>query len=299
MKDIKRIKILVVGDIMLDKYVVGDVKRISPEAPVPVVKVTEEYSTLGGCGNVVRNIRAIGAQVDCAASITSDYAGGRIVELLDQIGAGDLLVHQSEVTIIKERIIADQRKIQMIRVDKETTGEQIEPKPLIEEIKAANKKYDIIIVSDYAKGVITWELMEYLYQLNIPVIVDPKPQNDHLYNRPYMVTPNREEWIHMEIEDRIRPEFVLVTEGKDGMTLYDYSGPAIGTAKIEAEPVEVYNVSGAGDTVAAVMAVCIASGLDPYKAAIVANKCAGYVVTQTGTSTVPVNIFMEHYDTVS
>ena len=217
--------------------------------------------------------------------------GVKITALLDQIGAGNLLVKGSEVTIVKERIIADQRKVQMIRIDKETTGEEIEPVPLIEEIEARNKKYDIIVVSDYAKGVITWELMAYLYKLDIPVIVDPKPQNDHLYNRPYMITPNKKEWTPMEIEDRVRPEYVLVTEGKEGMTLIDYHSSIIGRTKIEAEPVEVYNVSAAGDTVTAMMAVCLSIGLTPRKSAVVANKCAAYVVTQTGTSTVPKEIF--------
>ena len=180
MKDIKRIKILVIGDIMLDKYVVGEVNRISPEAPVPVVKVTDEYCTLGGCGNVVRNIRSVGAKVDCSASISNDYEGERIIEMLDQIGAGNLLIHQSEVTTVKERIIADQRMIQMIRVDKEKV-ERIEPVPLIERLRASKVAYDIVIVSDYAKGVVTWELMDYLRQWHdTPVIVDPKPQNDAL-----------------------------------------------------------------------------------------------------------------------
>jgi rfaE bifunctional protein kinase chain/domain len=291
MKNIEDIRILVVGDIMLDKYVVGDVERISPEAPVPVVKVTEEYHTLGGCGNVVRNIAETGAKVDCAASISNDYYGERIIALLNQIGVGDLLIKESEITIVKERIIADQRKIQMIRIDKETTGEEIEATPLIEEIESRNKKYDIIVVSDYAKGVITWGLMEYLYKLDIPVIVDPKPQNDYLYNRPFMITPNKKEWIPMEIEDRVKPEYVLITEGKEGMTLIDYRSSIIGRTKIEAEPVEVYNVSGAGDTVTAMMAVCLSIGLTPLKSAVVANKCAAYVVTQTGTSVVPKDIF--------
>jgi D-beta-D-heptose 7-phosphate kinase/D-beta-D-heptose 1-phosphate adenosyltransferase len=126
-----------------------------------------------------------------------------------------------------------------------------------------------------------------------PVIIDPKPKNDYLYNHPYMITPNKSEWAQMELNDACKPEFVLVTEGKDGMTLYDYR-QGRGVSKIEAEPVEVYNVSGAGDTVVAVMSVCISIGLHPLEAAVVANKCAGYVVTQTGTSTIPKNIFINN-----
>ena len=298
MKKIEDIRILVVGDIMIDKYVVGDVKRISPEAPVPVVKVTEEYDTLGGCGNVVRNIAETGAQVDCAASIADDNEGWKIAQHLGQIGAGSLLVKQSKITIVKERIIADQRKIQMIRIDRETTDEVIEALPLIEEIKSRNKKYDIIVVSDYAKGVITSELMEYLYKFNVPVIVDPKPQNDYLYNRPFMITPNREEWRQIQLKDRIRSEFVLVTEGKDGMTLYDYRSSPIGTFKIEAEPVEVYNVSGCGDVSVAIVSTCLAIGINHLRAAKIANRCAGYTASLPGTSIIPkekFDMYMEEF----
>lgn len=290
--NLENIRILVLGDIMLDKYVVGDVDRISPEAPVPIVKVTDEYCTLGGCGNVVRNIREIGVEVDCAASITSDYAGGKIVELLDAIGAGNLLVHQSDVTTVKERIIADQRKIQMIRIDREVTH-PINPTPIIEEIRSSNKRYDVTVVSDYAKGVISYELMQYLDQLyDCPVIVDPKPQNKFYYGKPFMITPNTRECEQMGGANHLLTsgiKYVLETKGRKGMTLYDCNE----SWEIPAIPVEVYNVSGAGDTVIAIMAICLANGLNPRDAAIVANKCAGYVVTQTGTSTVPKDFFLK------
>jgi len=298
MKQIGRTRILVVGDIMLDKYVVGEVERISPEAPVPVVKVVDEYSTLGGCGNVVRNIRSTGAQVSCLTSVGWDENGTHIEEELVELGVNPMIVNECKVTTVKERIIADQRKVQMIRVDREVT-EPIDPNLLILRLQEQDEKYDIIAISDYAKGVVSWDLIQYLERTGTPVIIDPKPKNSHLYNMPFMITPNKEEWKEIEPKDEIRPEYILVTEGREGMTLIDQSGSAIGRAKIEAEPVEVYNVSGAGDTVVAIMSVCLASGLDPLKSATIANKCAGYVVTQTGTSTVPKNIFMKHYDEVS
>ncbi len=292
MKDTGEVKILVVGDIMLDKYVVGDVSRISPEAPVPIVKVTDEYCTLGGCGNVVRNIAALGAKVHCAASVGKDYAGEKIEELLRECGAVDILTYQSETTIVKERFIADQRKVQMLRVDREVT-DPIDSKELIEEIDIhmmGDENYDIIIVSDYAKGLITWDLMEHLRSLNIPIIVDPKPQNINLYGRVLMLTPNVKEWQEMQMITIPESEFALITEGRDGMTLLDIR-QGIGKTKIAGEPVEVYNVSGAGDTVAAVMAICLGMDIHPEKAARVANSCAAYVVTQPGTSIVPKNIF--------
>ena len=195
MKAIENVKILVVGDIMLDKYVVGDVSRISPEAPVPIVKVTNKYSTLGGCGNVVRNIAALGAKVYCGASITYDPEGQKIVEELENIGAESLLVPCSKMTTIKERIIADQRKVQMLRVDQEIV-ELIDPTLLINKIEyiLSSERFDIIIISDYAKGMITWDLMEYIRNFGIPIIVDPKPNNSSIYGKVTMITPNKKEW---------------------------------------------------------------------------------------------------------
>ena len=296
MNKLKNIKILVVGDIMLDKYVVGQVSRISPEAPVPIVHVNNEYSTLGGCGNVVRNIAELGVKVSCLASIANDDAGREILTLLQNIGASSRVVFGSRTTIVKERIVADQRKVQMLRIDREI-AEFADHNRVINIMKDSNKlDFDIIVVSDYNKGMICWDLMEYLRTLDIPIIIDPKPCNGTLYDRPLMITPNRSEWREMEMDDECKPEFVLVTEGRDGMTLYDYrQGRA--QIKIPGKPVEVYNVSGAGDTVVAIMAICLAMGnIYPDKAARIANDCAAYVVTQTGTSTVPKNIFTHSID---
>jgi len=286
----KDIKILVVGDIMLDKYIVGDVSRISPEAPVPIVKVTERYSTLGGCGNVVRNIAALGVQVYCAASITNDPEGTEVVQKLEEIGAIPILVWCSTITTVKERVIADQRKIQMLRIDREEVGD-IYPEHLMNQIQTflEDITFDIIVVSDYAKGMITKELMTFLHSLKIPIIVDPKPKNGGLYGLVTMITPNKEEWLEMQLWLG-KSEFVLVTEGRDGMTLYD-NRQGWAKTKIKGEPVDVYNVSGAGDTVVAIMAICLALDIYPDKAARIANDCAAYVVTQVGTSVVSKNIF--------
>lgn len=298
MKNIEDIKILVVGDIMLDKYVVGDVKRISPEAPVPIVKVTDEYSTLGGCGNVARNIAGLGVHVDCATSIADDSAGQEISMAMNLGHIGRILTHSSNVTTVKERIIADQRKVQMLRIDRETTS-FIDHNELIEEIylHLHEKEYDIIVVSDYAKGLITADLMNFLRKAGIPIIVDPKPKNAHYYGMITMMTPNKDEMRELELLSRVHSEFTLVTEGKDGMTLYDYR-QGYAKIKIPGEPVEVYNVSGAGDTVVAVMAICLAMDIYPDKAARVANSCAAYVVTQPGTSIVPKNIFKRSMNTI-
>ena len=304
MKSVEDVKILVVGDIMLDKYVVGDVERISPEAPVPVVKVTEEYATLGGCGNVVRNAREIGAQVDCIAAIGRDDNGQRISTYLDNIGAGDWCFDFDGVTTVKERVVANSRRTQMIRVDREST------RPIKFEYitEQGFRRYfnehplpDIIIVSDYAKGVISYELMSYLKGKGIRIIVDPKPQNGYFYNDVFMITPNEKEWASMILSSAYqldKVKYTLVTKGKGGMELRDFNQHW----QIPPEDVHmVYNVSGAGDTVVAVVSICIAMGVNPVKSAKIANSCASHVVTLPGTATVPKEIFeaaFEKYSTL-
>ena len=300
MKQLEDIKILVVGDIMLDKYVVGDVSRLSPEAPVPIVNVKEEYYTIGGCGNVVRNIRELGVQVDCLASIGLDRNGEIIADELDRIGARYFPLYDSRQTTVKERIIADQRKVQMLRIDREEINKVDDLKAIKSFKSGGGSNYDIVIVSDYAKGMITTGLMDFLKTQNTNIIVDPKPYNGSLYNDVFMITPNEREWGLMQITSSYslkNVKFVLETKGKNGMILHDRTQKQ--DWPIQSEAVEVYNVSGAGDTVVAIIAVCISMGFHVLQAAIIANKCAGYVVTQPGTTTVPKNIFMNACDMFS
>lgn len=293
-RELKDKNILVVGDIMIDKYIMGEVERISPEAPVPIVHVYNEYSTLGGCGNTVQNIRETGANVYCLASVGNDEYGREIMTLLDNIGAVQMLVLESKKTTVKERVIASERKIQMIRIDRETTG-PVDYRFPIDYLRETDVEYDIIVVSDYAKGMITKELMEYLHKLNKPIIVDPKPQNFKLYSKVFMITPNENEWAEIIKSTFPNPpnsmDYVLLTEGSKGMTLIDNKDKSY--TKIESTPVPIYNVSGAGDTVVSIMAVCLSMGWNPIDAAHVANRCAAYVVTQVGTSVVPKEKFWE------
>jgi rfaE bifunctional protein kinase chain/domain len=302
MKPIEGIRILVVGDIMLDKYVVGNVERISPEAPVPIVHVTEEYHTLGGCGNVARNIAELGAKVDCLSSIASDVTGELIVEELIKLKIRSCLFYGNKQTTSKERVIADQRKVQMIRIDREITT-SVDPYTAIAffEKKCKHIKYDMVVVSDYAKGMISYKLMDFLkITQGAPIIVDPKPQNGSYYDGVFMITPNEKEWHSMLFSaayNLSNVNYILTTMGSKGMLLTDNEFDQ--TEEIPAEPVDVYNVSGAGDTVVAVMSVCLSMGFDPLTSAKIANKCAGYVVTKPGTSVVSKNIFMKHMDCVT
>ncbi len=297
MKTPEDVRILVVGDIMLDKYVVGDVSRISPEAPVPIVNVSEEYHTLGGCGNVARNIRELGATVDCLASIGGDRDGKKVLDELNHIGVNtNLILMGSYQTIAKERIISDQRQVQMLRIDRETIR-PVKAESAIKRLESINiNDYDMIVISDYAKGMITEDLMVYLKSKNVKIIVDPKPINAYMYNGVYMMTPNEKEWDTMQVSSSYiltDVQFFLVTKGKDGMTLIKSGGDYYW--RIPAEPVEIYNVSGAGDTVVAVMSVCIAMGVKELDAARHANRCAQDVVTQPGTTVVSKRLFMKPF----
>jgi rfaE bifunctional protein kinase chain/domain len=293
MKTREEVKILVVGDIMLDKYIVGDVKRISPEAPVPIINVTHDYHTLGGCGNVVRNIAELGCRVDCIASVGVDIEAEIIQDELEKVGAIPKLIRDSRVTTVKERYIADHRKIQMLRVDREYIRE-VDSRRLIDHYKRTCKNdYDIIVVSDYAKGVISYEFLNYLkHAQHAPLIVDPKPSHITYYDDVFMITPNEKEWLEMEISSKTslrNVEYLLVTRGQHGMALIDNNSQD--EKVIPADIVEVYNVSGAGDVVIAIMAVCLACGMSVLDSANISNKCAGYTVTQPQTCVVPENIF--------
>jgi D-glycero-beta-D-manno-heptose-7-phosphate kinase len=290
--NLENIRILVVGDIMLDKYTVGTVDRISPEAPVPVVNVVDEYYTLGGCGNVVRNIRELGVEVDCLASIGNDFEGKTVWNSLEEIGAANLVFFGSERTTTKERIIANFRSVQMLRIDREI-NEFVPSEMAIQKIKKTKNEYDMIIISDYAKGMISKELIQYLKSnYKTRIIVDPKPINAWMYNDVFMLTPNEKEWKEMQLSssnrfDKVR--YILQTLGRNGMKLIEGYKEWF----IEAKPVEIYNVSGAGDTVVAIMAVCLSMGLEAPESAKIANQCAAYVVTQSGTAVVPKNIFLK------
>ncbi len=288
MKKIEDVKILVAGDIMLDEYINGNVTRISPEAPVPIVNVTDTYYKLGGCGNVISNLSTIGAQVTCITAIGKDFAGSTILKKLRDFDIDTkFLISDSEIiTSVKTRIISNERQTQMLRYDNEK----------IQNINTSNLSltngYDVIIVSDYAKGMITKPLMNKLLKLGSNIIVDPKPQNSYLYDNTFLITPNQKEYEEM-MDSLPGVEYILKTMGKNGMEIIEGKRGITSGIKIESKPVDVYNVSGAGDTVVATLSLSLALGNDLYTSAKIANKCAGYVVTQPGTSTVPKEFFEE------
>jgi D-beta-D-heptose 7-phosphate kinase/D-beta-D-heptose 1-phosphate adenosyltransferase len=264
MKSLEDVNILVVGDIMMDKYIIGDVHRISPEAPVPVVNVVDGYEVLGGCGNVANNISILGCKISCLASIGNDIAGERVLELLSENNIDtSFITKSSQMTTIKERIVAGERQTQMLRIDRERVY-LIDPKFLIDNIyNIRERKFDYIVISDYAKGFITYQLVYTLKMLKVPIIVDPKPRNISYYSDVFMITPNKKEFEEIFCGKEYA-DYTLVTLGKDGMELYDRTGHR---EEIKNTPVDVYNVSGAGDVVVATVSVALSQGYSPLESA--------------------------------
>jgi len=287
MKKLENVNILVIGDLMLDTYLVGEVHRISPEAPVPVVNIINKYSTLGGAGNVVRNIRELGAKVTCIGRIGNDKAGSIIKHTLLKSGVNPRLIVSDDITTQKTRIIAE-RSVQLLRIDEEDW--------VATNLNKINLKgeFDIIIISDYDKGMIIPELLEMVKKLNTRIIIDPKPSDGitKWYNDVYMITPNKKEYLKMNktFPDVLTSiENILVTLGQDGIKVISKTQNKL--YDVEGEKVNIHNVSGCGDTVTSIMGVCISMGLDVMTSTKIANSCAGYVATQPGTSVVPIEIF--------
>jgi D-glycero-beta-D-manno-heptose-7-phosphate kinase len=298
-------RVLVVGDLMLDTFIWGDVRRISPEAPVPVVEVQEETQLLGGSANVVHNVASLGGKVSVSGVIGDDAPGRDLMKLFGRIAVpvDGLVVDRERPTTIKTRIIAQNQ--QVVRFDRE------QRRPLSKEVLDRVLNYiggslpqiDCIIVSDYAKGVVNMDFMDSLRSLmsasRVPVIVDPKVPHTRLYRCATMITPNHLEAARMagmeildedslisagkSLLDQLECETVLITRGREGMSLFERSGRM---AHIPTVARRVFDVTGAGDTVIATIALGIVAGLSAVDAAILANLAAGIVVGEVGTAAV-------------
>jgi len=303
--------LLVVGDIMLDQFVWGEVSRISPEAPVPVVEVRKETMLLGGAANVANNLRALGSPVILGGVVGKDVMGETFKELARSRGIDTAVVVDGiRPTTIKTRIIA--RGQQVVRVDRENNNSLNDPsmKAMAEAFERLTTGIDGIIVSDYAKGVVTARFMDKLRKISsergIPFLVDPKPANSHFYHGVTLVTPNRQEAEAMagleikdteglsqaaqQIQGRLGTEAVLITQGSQGMALWQKKD---GLFTVPTMAREVFDVTGAGDTVVAAMALGIVNGLSFSEAAYLANIAAGIVVGKIGTATVTAREIME------
>ena len=296
---------------MLDQFVWGDVSRISPEAPVPVVEVQKETMLLGGAANVANNLRAMGSPVILGGVVGKDAMGEDLRKLAKSGGIdAAAVVDGIRPTTIKTRIIA--RGQQVVRVDRENNNSLNESsiKALAEAFERLAPGIDGIIVSDYAKGVVSARFMDELRKISgkrgIPLLVDPKPAHSHLYHGVTLVTPNRQEAEAMasleikdteslsqaaqEIQGRLGTEAVLITRGSHGMALWQREN---GLFTVPTMAREVFDVTGAGDTVVAAMALGIVNGLTFSEAAYLANIAAGVVVGKIGTATVTAEEIME------
>jgi D-beta-D-heptose 7-phosphate kinase/D-beta-D-heptose 1-phosphate adenosyltransferase len=301
-------KILVIGDIILDKYVWGDVSRISPEAPVPVVEVKRDTRMLGGAANVIHNIATLGARPTLCGVVGQDLTGKVIINELNNMGltSDGIVLEQGRPTSIKTRVVA--RNQQVVRFDRETRTD-IKPESienLLAFIGENLHRLDAIVLADYGKGVISASLMKDLRKLiqsapgeSVKIAVDPKTGNFEYYHGVDVITPNHHEagiFCRFEIVDEetlvragkqmlkeLNCRSVLITQGKDGMTLFENGGEII---HIPTVAKNVFDVTGAGDTVISTFSLALASGLDLKSAAVLSNYAAGIVVGEVGTSTV-------------
>lgn len=307
-----KVRILVIGDVIVDQFIWGKVSRISPEAPVPVVNVNREEFLLGGSANVLKNIYSLGGQGALCGVIGSDSMGEQLTRLVQDLPSPlEGLVKAGRPTTVKTRVVAQGQ--QVVRFDREQDGVpgKATLAALISYLEKNLQDFDAVIISDYSKGVVNESFMIRLHQLrrsilaqegrSLPLIVDPKPENIHRFVGATVITPNNLEAgkmsgmaIHDEqqllaasryIRDEIDCEAVLITRGESGMALLQDDDTMV---TIPTMAKEVYDVTGAGDTVVATLALGLGAGCSMKDSAVLANHAAGIVVGKVGTASVSV-----------
>jgi D-beta-D-heptose 7-phosphate kinase/D-beta-D-heptose 1-phosphate adenosyltransferase len=296
--------VVVVGDVMIDRFIVGRVTRISPEAPVPVVRFESEHSRLGGAANVAHNLAALGARVSLVGVVGADAAADRLRALLDAAGiaAGGLVTDDGRPTVEKVRIVTD-RKQQVARIDYEEdtdVGDAVAEK-IVRQARGLGDGARALLVSDYLKGAVTQPVMAALVAMKsrgLPLVVDPKIPHLACYAGATLVTPNHHEAeiatyrvirtdddaraAGVDFRNRARCDAALITRGEHGMWL----SSADAEGSIPAVAREVSDVTGAGDTVVAALSLALAAGATLAEAAALANHAAGVVVGKFGPATV-------------
>ncbi len=305
-KKFRNKKIIVIGDIMLDHFIRGSVSRISPEAPVPVVLVKEEHFLAGGAGNVSVNITGLQAKSMLVSVIGEDIFGSTLKKFLKdtKVNTDHVVEDKSRPTTKKTRIIAEHQ--QVVRFDRESKNrinQELSHK-CMEHFKKVAKDADGVIISDYGKGMLSNESIKEIIRIcnkhKLPVCVDPKTENFRKYKNITCITPNsKEAWEGMsmipkegeeeinELGEKIlktlKADSILITRGPDGMSLFEKGKK--GVARIKATAKEVYDVTGAGDSVISVLTLALASGASVKDAAKIANYAGGIVVGKLGTAT--------------
>ncbi len=297
--------VLVVGDLILDHYVMGRVSRISPEAPVPVVHVESESLRLGGAANVFNNLLALGAKADLCGVIGADESGRLLMKELGnkRSGRGGVVIDHDRPTTRKSRVIAHNQQIVRYDVEGRHELKGVLQRRILRYVESRLRELSCVVISDYAKGVITASLMADITRLatlrQIPVVVDPKVEHFGFYKGVTVVTPNHLEATqaaglhgdHDQIMDeagatirqRLGCHAVLITRGEKGMSLYEGEGASW---HLPTQARQVYDVTGAGDTVIGTLALALSTGASIKEGAILANHAAGIVVGMVGTATV-------------
>jgi rfaE bifunctional protein kinase chain/domain len=295
---LQRARVLVVGDAMLDRYLFGDVERISPEAPVPVVRVTREEARLGGAANVALNVKSLGANVALITVVGSDEPAAKLQQLLQDKGVEAILGKDPNLyTCVKLRVIG--RAQQLVRVDFENQPDHEILADMLADYARVLPQHDVVLFSDYGKGGLAHipRMIELARAAGKAVLVDPKGIDYTRYAGATLITPNRSElsqviggWSSEEqletraqaLRESLQLGGLLLTRSEEGMSLFDASGHI----RVAAKAREVFDVTGAGDTVIATMAALLACGVGLREALPIANRAAGLVVGKFGTATV-------------
>lgn len=295
---LQKARILVVGDAMLDRYLFGEVERISPEAPVPVVRVTREEERLGGAANVALNARSLGPRVTLITVVGDDEPARKLQQLLNARDVNSILGRDPKLyTCVKLRIIG--RAQQLVRVDFENQPDHEILAGMLSDFERELVKHDAVLFSDYGKGGLAHipHMIEQARAARKPVLVDPKGSDYARYAGATLITPNRSELAQVigpwqseaqlleraqQLRESHRWDGLLLTRSEEGMSLFDPSGHM----QVQAQAREVFDVTGAGDTVIATMAAMLACGLSLREAMPIANRAGGIVVGKFGTATV-------------
>ncbi|PWK78123.1 D-beta-D-heptose 7-phosphate kinase/D-beta-D-heptose 1-phosphate adenosyltransferase [Mucilaginibacter oryzae] len=304
--------ILVVGDLMVDHYITGSASRLSPEAPVPVVNVKNETTTLGGAGNVVQNLVSLGAKVVVAGIIGNDSAGGDLISILSKEGVetDTIIKDGSRPTTVKTRVLVGSH--QLVRVDREVTDEVSETisAELIDKLNGYLDEVDMVLLSDYNKGLfspfLTQAVIRAANARGKRVIIDPKGLNYKKYEGAFIIKPNRKELAEAAKTEKINSveslqqaagiileqtgaEYIVVTLSEEGMVILSENGYSL----LPVKATEVFDVTGAGDTVLATMAYFMAGGLTLEESCELANHAAAIVIRRVGSATTTIQEIIE------
>ncbi len=317
LKRIRGLRILVIGDVMLDHYIWGDATRISPEAPVPVIDIARDTWTAGGAANVAINIAGLGARCSVFGFIGNDVAGTQLREILGSKGVDALSSSGKGMTIVKTRVMVQHQ--QLCRLDRESPAKaySVDTAAAVRGLSKAIRAADAVVFSDYAKGLLTDELVATVTGAARAagkfVALDPKPKNQLSFKGLDLMTPNKREALQLagiesapgapfpaaavcsRLHEKYGTHYIVVTLGEDGMLLSS-SGKVIKTIPTTAR--EIYDVSGAGDTALACLVLALTSGAGLEEAAHFANAAAGVVVGKLGTATVSPKEILDHLSTL-